>query len=51
MSLITITQSMGCSGEKIVKIVADSLNLELYDDARLQQTVQTMGKGLKKFSQ
>ena len=44
MTLITITQNMGCSGEKIAKLVADRLNLELYDDARLKQTVQTMGK-------
>ena len=32
MSLITITQSKGCAGEKIAKLVADSLNLELYDE-------------------
>ena len=54
MSLITITQSMGCAGENIAKLVADSLNLELYDDARLQGTVQTMGKefeGLKHFDE
>ena len=44
MSLITITQSMGCSGEKIAKLVADSLNLELYDDAGLQHMVQTLGR-------
>jgi hypothetical protein len=44
MSLITITQSMGCPGERIAKLVADSLDLELYDDARLQSTVQTMGR-------
>ena len=47
MSLITITQSMGCPGEKIAKLVADTLHLELYDDARLQHTVQTMGKELE----
>ncbi len=44
MSLITITQSMGSTGDKIAKLVADSLDLELYDDARLQRTVQTLGK-------
>jgi len=32
MSLITITQSRGCAGEKIAKLVADSLSLELYDE-------------------
>jgi cytidylate kinase len=47
MSLITITQSMGCPGEEIAKLVADRLDLELYDDARLQRTVQTMGKELQ----
>ena len=45
MSLITITQNMGCPGEKIAGIVASSLDLELYDDVRLQQTVQAMGTG------
>jgi cytidylate kinase len=44
MSLITITQSMGCTGDEIAKLVADSLDLELYDDARLQRTVQSMGR-------
>jgi len=44
MSLITITQSKGGAGEKIAKLVADSLSLELYDDARPQHTVQTMGQ-------
>jgi hypothetical protein len=45
---------MGCAGENIAKLVADSLNLELFDDARLQHTVQTMGKefeGLKHFDE
>lgn len=54
MSLITITQNMGCSGEQIAKIVADSLNLELYDDAKLQGTIQTLGKdyeGLQHFDE
>ena len=54
MSLITLTQSMGCQGREIAKLVADRLNLELYDDARLQKTLQSMGKGfenLKKFDE
>ena len=38
MALITITQSMGCAGEEIAKLVAANLNLELYDDNKLQQT-------------
>ena len=44
MPLITITQSRGCAGEKIAKLVAERLNLELYDDAKLQHTIQTMGQ-------
>lgn len=54
MSLITITQSMGCAGDQIAKLVAATLNVELYDDARLQQTVKTMGKefgDLKQFDE
>jgi len=46
MSLITITQSMGCMGDQIAKLVADRLDLELYDDARLQGTLQNMGRDL-----
>ena len=37
MSLITITRSMGCGGEKIAKIVAEKLNLELYDDPQIHE--------------
>jgi len=37
---------MGCAGAIIAGQVADRLQLELYDDARLQRTVQTMGKPL-----
>jgi cytidylate kinase len=47
MSLITITQSMGCPGKTIANLVADRLHLELYDDSRLQRTVQTMGRELE----
>ena len=46
MSLITITQSMGCPGDKIAELVAESLHLELFDDATLQRTVQSMGRDL-----
>ncbi|CAB1076028.1 hypothetical protein JY97_12205 [Alkalispirochaeta odontotermitis] len=46
MSLITITQSMGCMGDAIAKLVAERLNLELYDDARLQRTLQGIGRDL-----
>ncbi|MGD2098656.1 MAG: cytidylate kinase family protein [Desulfobacterales bacterium] len=54
MSLITITQRMGCAGEEVAKIVADTLKVELYDDARLQQTAQTMDnkfEDLKSFDE
>ena len=54
MSLITITQSLGCAAEDIAKLVANSLNLQLYDDSKLQQTAQAMGKefdNLKQFDE
>lgn len=54
MPLITITQGLGCTGEEIAERVAAALNVQLYDDARLQQTAQTMGKefdGLKQFDE
>jgi len=47
MSLITITQSMGCPGGKIAELVADCLHLELFDDAGLQRTIQSMGRDLE----
>ena len=43
MSLITITSSMGTGGITISRQVADALNLELYDDQRLQEEAATMG--------
>lgn len=49
MSLITITQSRGCAGEKIAELVAKRLSLELYDDAKLQHMVQTMGQEFEDF--
>ncbi len=51
MSLITITQSLGCAGEEIARLVAGALKLEVYDDVRLQQTAQTMGKTLDDLKQ
>jgi hypothetical protein len=51
MALITITQSMGSAGEEIAKLVAATLNLELYDDNKLQQTAQSMGKELDDLKQ
>jgi len=36
MSLITITQNLGSGGMKIARQVAEGLNIDLYDDNRLQ---------------
>lgn len=43
MSLITISQSFGCAGEAIAKLVAEGLHLELYDDLKLKEEAQQMG--------
>ena len=43
MALITISRNVGSGGEKIAKRVANDLNLELYDDTRLQETAVKMG--------
>jgi cytidylate kinase len=43
MSLMTISKSMGTGGTTIAKRVAEKLNLELYDDQRLQQEALNMG--------
>lgn len=43
MSLITISEYWGCGGKAIAKQVATDLNLELYDDARLQAEAVKMG--------
>ena len=43
MPLITITGSMGTGGMTISRQVADALNLELYDDQRLQEEAANMG--------
>jgi cytidylate kinase len=45
MSLITISQSLGSGGITIAKQVAEGLDIELYDDARLQQEAIAMGIG------
>jgi cytidylate kinase len=42
---------MGSAGEEIAKLVAATLNLELYDDNKLQQTAQSMGKELDDLKQ
>jgi len=43
MSLITISESIGCEGMSIAKLVADALNLELFDDRRLEQEALEIG--------
>ncbi len=43
MSLITISRSLGSGGRVIAERVAKELDLELYDDHRLQQTAVEMG--------
>lgn len=43
MSLITISESIGCEGMKIAASVADELKLELYDDSRLEKEAVRLG--------
>jgi cytidylate kinase len=47
MSLITITSGIGCGEMRIAKRVADGLELELYDDQRLQEKAVEMGLSLE----
>lgn len=42
MPLITITQSIGCGGLAVAQKVAESLNIELYDDSRLRNEASRM---------
>ena len=43
MSLITISQNLGSGGMSIARQVAEGLNLELYDDDRLQKEALQLG--------
>jgi len=43
MSLITITRCIGCGGMSIARSVAGRLNIELYDDQRLQEEAGKIG--------
>jgi cytidylate kinase len=43
MPLITISHSIGSNGEAIARRVADSLQLALYDDSKLQQIALKIG--------
>jgi len=43
MPLITISSAIGCGGNEIALIVADGLNLEVYDDRKLLDLAPTAG--------
>ena len=43
MPLITITDNFGTSGNEIAQIVAAKLDVELFDDRRLQNIVTKTG--------
>jgi CMP/dCMP kinase len=43
MSLITISQSIGCGGSAIASRVSETLNVTFYDDARLKEEALKMG--------
>lgn len=43
MSLITLTQNIGSGGVAIAKRVAEQLNVELFDDGRLEAEAREMG--------
>lgn len=43
MSLITISQVIGCDGMAIARLVADELKLDLYDDEKLEKEALRIG--------
>jgi cytidylate kinase len=43
MSLITISESIGCDGKAIAALVADELKMELYDDRKLEEEAIQLG--------
>ena len=43
MSLITISRKIGSGGRRIAQMVANTLELELFDDLRLQQEASKLG--------
>jgi shikimate kinase len=49
MPLITITQGLGCGGLSVAKKVAESLNIELYDDTKLRNEASRMTIHSKKL--
>jgi hypothetical protein len=46
MALITITRMLGCGGTDIARVVAKELDLEFYDDSRLENEAARMGMNL-----
>jgi cytidylate kinase len=43
MSLITISQGIGCDGNEIARKVSESLQIELYDDSKLKEEARRTG--------
>ena len=43
MPLITISRGIGCGGLIVARRVAEGLNLELFDDRRLQEEAIKLG--------
>ncbi len=43
MALITLTHTVGCDALEIAGRVADSLEVEIYDDVRLKEEALRMG--------
>ena len=43
MALISFTHTFGCDALEIARRVADSLNVEIYDDARLREETPKNG--------
>ena len=41
--MITISYSTGTDGQRIARRVANDLNLELYDDQKIQEMVVSLG--------
>ena len=55
MPLITITQGLGCEGLSVAQKIAERLNIELYDDAKLRSKAKEMtsrsGKIVREFKE
>ena len=54
MALITLTHTVGCDALEIARRIADSLGVEIYDDARLKEEALRMGlqtEDLKGFNE